>query len=129
MQLFRIIGVWLVALSLTSLLFGGVKGFLFVFLIYGMLMTLPAIAVLAITLAIENALIRRGHPAMAIVLGPVIGLIVPILLFIIAPNKSNALSAASMLVWITVGTGLLWAVSYLWVSRRSQLQLAEEKSD
>jgi hypothetical protein len=129
MQVLRILGVWLVALSLTSIVFGGVKGFLFIFLIYGMFMTLPAFAVLAIALTIEGVLVRRNYPFMAMALGPVIGLVVPIVLFIIAPNKNNALSAASMLVWITVGTGLLWALSYLWVSRRSRFRQAEEKSD
>lgn len=129
MQVLRILGVWLVALSLTSMVFGGAKGFLLVFLIYGMFMTLPALAVLTITLTIEGVLVRRNHSLMAMALGPVIGLVVPIVLFIIAPNKNNALSAASMLVWITLGTGLLWALSYLWVSRRSRFRQAEEKSD
>ncbi|WP_157225195.1 hypothetical protein [Sphingobium yanoikuyae] len=119
----------MVALSLTSIVFGGAKGFLFVFLIYGMFMTLPAFAVLAITLTIEGVLVRRNHPLMAMALGPVIGLVIPIVLFVIAPNKNNALSAASMLVWITLGTGLLWTLSYLWVSRRSRFRQAEEKSD
>lgn len=128
MQVLRILGVWLVALSLASLLFGGTKGFLFVFLIYGMFMTLPAFAILAITLSIENVLIRRDHPVMAVALGPIMGLVVPVVLFIIAPNKSNAFSAATMLVWITVGTGLLWALSYLWVSRRFRFQSAENEA-
>ncbi|GBH29103.1 hypothetical protein [Sphingobium xenophagum] len=129
MQFFRILGVWLVSLSLTSLLFGGLEGFIFVFLVYGMFMTLPALAVLAITLMIEGILIRRGHPVITVALGPVIGLVVPVALFIIAPNKNNALSASKQLIWITVGTGLVWALSYLWVSRHSLFQSKEAASD
>ena len=72
MQVLRILGVWLVALSLTSIVFGGVKGFLFIFLIYGMFMTLPAFAVLAIALTIEGVLVRRNYPFMAMALRPVI---------------------------------------------------------
>lgn len=129
MQFLRILGVWLIALSLVSLLFGGGKGFLFVFLIYGMFMTLPALAVLATASLIEGVLIRRSHPVAALALGPVIGLVVPALLFLIAPNKSNAMSAMGPMAFVTLGTGLLWALSYLWCSRGSRLQQTEEQFD
>lgn len=128
MQILRVIGVWLVALSLTSLLVGGAKGFLVIFLIYGMFMTLPALGFLALTLAIERVLIRRDRPVMAVALGPVMGLIVPAALFVIAPNKGNALSAVSMLALITVGTGLLWALTYLLMKHRYRSDPAADKA-
>ena len=121
MQILRITGVWLVALTIASFFYGGGgKDFLAVFLTYGFFMTLPALVILAVLARIEDMLVRRGHPVAALSSGPILGLVVPALLYLVASNKSNASAALTLIVPITLGTGLLWAASGLLFPRGSR---------
>lgn len=119
MQIFRIIGVWLFALIIASIILGGIRGFYTIFVTYGFFMTLPAIAILSIFAIIEAIFIHLGYSTASRAVGPILGLAVPVLLYLFAPNKSNAISALTHLVPITFGAGILWTASYSWFPRRS----------
>jgi|GEM_PF-2630503 len=126
MPILRIVLVWLISLSFVSLLFGRIEGFLFVFLLYGLFATVPALVALAIASAIEGALVRRGRSIAALAVGPAGGFVIPALLVIVAPSKRNAMAAVDQINFIALSTGMVWALSYLWLSRASRSRPAKE---
>ena len=129
MVILRIAAVWLIALSLASLVFGGGEEFLYAFLLFGLLLTIPAVVILAMTSAVEGVFVRQGHRAVAVALGPAVGLIVSALLFLRAANMDKVVSDLWPVALIAFGTGLLWAASYLLFSRSSRLLPSEGQSD
>ena len=111
MRFLRILIVWIVTLALFSLLAGSGSGFMFIFFMYGFVMTIPALIALTVTSLVEDRVAKMESTAALLAVGPVMGLVVPVVLFAIAPNKGNAAAAMPLLFLLTLGAGLLWMAS------------------
>jgi len=110
----RIFGVWLTALGIASLI-GEAQAFLFVFVLMGFFLTLPALVILLAARAIESQMHKAAGPFAASWVGVVLGLIVPAGLYAIAPNPENAMQALTFLAPLSLGTGILWLLSSIFV--------------
>lgn len=119
MSFLRFVVVWLAALTIASAIAGKDGGFVVIFTTYGFLMTLPAIIAFAAAAVIEKLLEKKIGKFSALS-GVLVGATVPLTLYLIAPNKQNALSGMVFIAPISVGAGLLWSVSYFLVPRRKQ---------
>lgn len=120
MRILRIISVWLVALCIASFAFGSGKYFSTIFLTFGVFMTLPALGILTLLSIIESVGTRMGHPIVSLAAGPVFGLIVPVFIYLVAPNRDNAAEGLVLIGPITLVTGLVWAASYFCFPRASR---------
>jgi hypothetical protein len=112
MILVRIAGVWLLALSLATLALSGFEGFsTFVFFVFGAVLTLPALFLLFAASLVERRFLDAGRSLPAMSVGVAFGLLIPLFLYWIAPNKANALAGMDFIGPLCVGTGLLWSLT------------------
>lgn len=107
----RIIGVWLTMLTVASLIGGGADGFVMVFMLAGFFMTVPALILLAIASALERGFAKAGHRLAAAFSGIVVGMLVPVGLYAIAPNPENAKQALFFIAPLCLGSGILWSLT------------------
>ena len=129
MQVVRIIGVWLITLLCWSW-YGGrgsSDGFRVMFMVFGLFMTIPVLIALAIACLIETALVLHESRALAISVGPVMGLIVPLLLT--AADRNKTIGDAVQLFPITLGAGVLWAVTFPLLRRNRLRQIDDDNVD
>lgn len=102
--------MWLAVLSLASMM-GGPQGFYIIFILYGFLLTIPALILLLPVQGVEALVHALAGPHVAAWTGVGIGLLVPVGLFAIAPNPDNAIQALYFLAPLSLGTGILWSLS------------------
>lgn len=115
----RIIGVWLAALTAVSLAMGRLQAFWFIFAIYGIALTLPALFILCAVSEAERRLLRAGRPLLALSVGLAFGLLLPPILYWMAASKENVADTMPFYIALCVGTGLLWSLTALPRVRRA----------
>lgn len=114
----RIIAVWATALCLMGLLMGGPQGFTLIVALFGAILTLPALLLLALVSEVERRLLGAGKRIAGTLTGVAAGLLLPAILYAVAPNPENAAAGMELLLPLCGGTGLLWSLSTIALLRR-----------
>lgn len=120
----RIIMVWTISICIVCYFLADNRrdGFILMLIVFGIILTIPALILLGIAFVADSILLDKGQVAAAFAVGPLIGLAVPLIMFAVVANDIDPVSKVVFYFKISMLTGILWSgsLSVQWLAYRRE---------
>lgn len=104
--------VWSAALLIIAMAATGFMAIPIPYVIFAAaILTVPALLFLSAAESVERRLLAANRVLAARFVGIAFGFLVPLGLYLIAPNKANAMAGLVFIGPVCLGTGLIWSLT------------------